>query len=88
MIEPVLAAIVLAACVLALLHMLIGPRRRQRVDAAALRLWFALRRGVRSAWHWRASRRKAASAAEAAIRRARSADHLKVVPKSPQDKLH
>jgi|APDOM4702015023_1054809.scaffolds.fasta_scaffold252157_2 hypothetical protein len=88
MFEPVLAAIVLAACVLALLHMAIGPRRRQRVDAAALRLWFALRRSLRSAWHWRASRRKAADAAEAAIRRARSAEHLRVVPKPPQDKLH
>lgn len=88
MFETVLAAIGLAACVLGLLHMVIGPRRRQRVNTAALRLWLALRRFAHAAWHWRASRRKAANAADAAIRRARGADHLKVVPKPPRDKMH
>jgi len=88
MLETVLAALGLAACALALLHMAIGPRRRQRVNAAALRLWLALRRLAQSAWHWRASRRHAANAAEAAIRRAQGADHLKVVPKPPRDKMH
>jgi hypothetical protein len=88
MLETVLATLGLAACALALLHMAIGPRRRQRVNAALLRGWLALRRAAQTAWHWRASRRKAASAAEAAIRRARSAEHLKVVPKPPRDKMH
>ena len=88
MFASVLAALVLAACVLALLHMAIGPRWRQRVDAAARRLRLALRHSLHALWHWRDSRRQAAEAADAAIQRARRAKHLKVVPKPPQDTLH
>lgn len=86
--EPVLAAIGLAVAVLLLLRMAVGERLRRRADAVALRSWHALHRTALSVWHWRASRRAAAEAAQAAIRRARSAEHLKVVPKSPRDTLH
>ncbi len=86
--EPVLAAIVLALCVLMLLHMVLGERQRQRVDRAVLRLGRSMRRFGHTLWHWRSRRRDAANAADAVIRRARRADHLKVVPKPPQDTLH
>ena len=95
MIETALAAVVFTACVLALLHMVIRPRWRRRVDALALRLWFALRRTPQWIRSWSGSRRgaakaaEAAEAAEAAIRRARGAGRLKSVPKPPHDKtLH
>lgn len=86
--ESVLAALGLAVSVLLLLRMAIGARRRQRVDAAALRGWRVLRRFAHATRHWRAARRASADASAATSRRTRSAEHLKVVPKSPQDKLH
>ena len=42
--ESILAAIVVALCVLMLLRMALGERRRQRVDAVVLRLGSSLRR--------------------------------------------
>ncbi len=86
--ESVLAAIVVALCVMMLLRMALGERRRQRVDAVVLRLAASLRRFRHTVWHGRARRLDAANAADAAIRRARRADHLKVVPKPPRDTLH
>ena len=86
--ESILAAIVVALCVLMLLRMALGERRRQRVDAVVLRLGSSLRRFGHAVWHWRARRRDAANAADAVIRRARRADHLKIVPKPPRDTLH
>lgn len=73
--ESILAALALTCCVVLLGRMLLGAPRRRRVDAAALRAWVVTRDAVRRLWHWRSSRREAAAAAEAAIRRARhSAD--------------
>lgn len=71
MIEKSFAGVVLAICLILLLRMVIGERRRQRIDTVALRLWWACRRRALAAWHWWPTRRKAARAAEEAIRRAR-----------------
>ena len=101
--QQVFTGLVLATCALLLFRLVIGERRRYRFDAAARRLWFALRRfglalqrRLLSLWHWRSSRRKAAQAAEEAIRRARSADGSwdgnvykpKSFRKPPRDKMH
>ena len=71
MIEQLLAAVVVAVCVVMLLRMAAGPRRTQRLDAT-------LRRGVdacRALWRRARGRapasRDAARQAEEAIRRAR-----------------
>lgn len=72
MIEKSFAAIVLAVCVVMLLRMVIGERRRHRMDTVALRLWVGCRRTVLRAWNWWPSRRQAAKVADEAIRRARS----------------
>ena len=71
-IEKSFAAIVLAVCVVMLLRMVIGERRRHRMDAAALRLWYGLRRQALRAWNWWPARRKAARMADEAIRRAQA----------------
>jgi hypothetical protein len=70
-IEQLLAAVVLAACVAMLARMAIGERRRRRLDAAlreaghsARRLWLRLRRRAPSS-------AEAQRAAQDAIRRAR-----------------
>ena len=103
MFEKMFAALALAVCAVLLLRLLIGERRRYRFDAAARRVWVALRRFglslLRSgAWlyHWRSSRRQAAQAAEEAIRRARGSDGTwdgnvykpKSFRKPPRDKMH
>ncbi len=73
MIEQGLAAITLVVCALLLVRLLLGPARRQRVDAALQRTARAARRRLHRLWHWRAARREAAAAAEEAIARARRA---------------
>lgn len=95
MIQKLYAGLVLAVCVVLLLRLLIGERRRWRVDAALRRAWAATRRRGLALIHWRASRRAAAEAAEQAIRRARmqsERDGNVVRPKSfqkpPNDTLH
>ena len=103
MIERVFAAIVMTVCAVLLVRLLIGERRRYRFDAAAYRVWAALRRfGLSlqrrafSLYHWRSSRRAAAQAAEEAIRRARGAEGSwdgnvykpKSFRKPPRDKMH
>jgi hypothetical protein len=82
-IEQVIAAIALAACVLLLARMLLGQRRRRRIDAGLLRAIARLQRGVlrlrsraRAAWRWRAARREAARMTADAIRRARETSSL------------
>ncbi|MCM5681546.1 hypothetical protein M8A51_18625 [Schlegelella sp. S2-27] len=71
MIEKSFAGVVLAICVILLLRMVIGERRRQRLDRVALRIWWACRRRASAVWHWWPTRRKAARATDEAIRRAR-----------------
>ena len=74
MIEQVFAAIVLALCLVLLVRLVLGRRRRARFDAL-LRHWAqATRRTALRVWHWRSSRKAAELAAERAaadaIRRA------------------
>lgn len=75
MIEKSFAGIVLAICIVMLLRMVIGERWRHRIDGTALRLWYAVRHRALALWRWWPSRRKAARAAEEAIRRARGDGH-------------
>jgi hypothetical protein len=94
--DKALAALIFAACIVMLARLLMGEPRRYRFDAAARRVGFALKRRVFLAWHWRASKRAAAQAAEDAIRRARTKgegewDGNVYKPKSfrkPPNKLH
>lgn len=104
MIERVLAALVLAVCALLLLRLVIGARRRHRLDAALQRSAARLRRAASSLRHWRRARRdeqRATRVADEAIRRARDLgnwDGNVYTPKSfgkpppdskpPRDKMH
>jgi hypothetical protein len=98
MIEHVFAAIALAACVLLMLRLMLGERRRWRFDAFVRRTWARLRRGALSVWHWRDARRdaqRARKAADEVIKRARDRgewDGNVYTPKSfrkpPRDKMH
>jgi len=69
--DKILAALTLAACAVLLARLLMGETRRWRFDAAVRRGWFTTQRRFLLMWHWRASKRAAAKAAEDAIRRAR-----------------
>lgn len=91
MIEKVFAAIVLAVCLVFMVRLLVGVRRRMKFDAWARRLW----NRVRDLYRWRASRKTAERVAEEAIRRARENGTWEgnvYKPKSfkrpPRDKLH
>jgi hypothetical protein len=96
MTERVFAAVVLALCVVLFVRLLIGARRRHRLDASMRRVALAMRRAVASVRHWRSSRRAAAQAANDAIRRARGHDgewdgnvyKPKSFRKPPRDKMH
>ncbi|MEP7298994.1 MAG: hypothetical protein ABI702_22645 [Burkholderiales bacterium] len=89
--ERILAAIALAVCVVLLVRLMIGARRRRRVDSAVRRAWGALRGLVMSVRH----RREAARVADEAIKRARSRGEWdgnvytpKEFRKPPRDKMH
>jgi hypothetical protein len=71
--EKLIAGIALAVCVALLTRMMLGPRRRQRLDAASRRIWASLRNAAGRAAHWRSSRHAATVAAQDAIARARRA---------------
>jgi len=71
MIEKILAAVMFVICMFLLVRLLIGAPRQRRWDCALLHAWAVVRGRVLYVWHWRASRRRAALAAEEAIRRAR-----------------
>lgn len=98
MFERVLAAIVLAVCAVLLVRLLLGAPRRYRFDMAMRRAWAPVRRGGLWVWNWRAARRDAQRAREAAaeaIERARNRgdwDGNVYTPKSfrkpPRDKMH
>lgn len=95
MIEKVLAGVALAICAGMLLRMLIGARRRARLDAGLRRFWLGLRARVIATWRWRSARKEAERVAEDAIRRARDGvqrDGNVYRPKSfkrpPRDKMH
>jgi hypothetical protein len=89
--ERVMAGIVLTVCVLLLLRLALGARRRARVDAAARRAYLAVRQLIVSTRH----RREAMRVADEAIKRARDRgewDGNVYKPKSfrkpPRDKMH
>lgn len=71
MIEKLFAATVLAVCLVLMLRLVLGARRRARFDAAARRAWGSSQRFLSSAYHWRSHRREAERAANEVIRRAR-----------------
>jgi hypothetical protein len=70
-IEKLLVGLLLAVCIALLLRLVIGERLRWRLDRAVQRVWSACRNGMLRGWRWPSSRRRAARAAEEAIRRAR-----------------
>ncbi|MDP9044551.1 MAG: hypothetical protein M3O01_07060 [Pseudomonadota bacterium] len=98
MFERVLAAIVIAFCVLMLLRLALGARRRKRFDAFFRRLGLRLRHVGYSWWRWRETQRQSVAARKVAdelIRRARDRgewDGNVYTPKSfrkpPRDKMH
>jgi hypothetical protein len=69
--EALLAGLTLAVCVLLLVRLLIGARRRHQVDAALRRGWEALRHLPRRVATSRRLKRDATREAEDAIARAR-----------------
>lgn len=90
--DRVLAALALAVCVALLLRLVIGSRRRARLDAALRRSAAAVRAVTVNLRH----RREAARVAEEAIARARKRDgewegnvyKPKSFRKPPRDKMH
>ena len=95
MFERVLAAIGLAVCALLLVRLLIGPRRRARMDARLTLTWQSMRHRAHTLRRWRSTRREAARVANEAIRRARGRGEWdgnvytpKDLRKPPRDKMH
>ena len=94
MITQVLAGITLALCAALFVRLLIGERRRYRLDSALRRAWLALRHHALAAWHWRARREASKRAAEEAIRRAKGGTwegnvyKPRSFRKPPRDKMH
>lgn len=70
MLEKVLAAIVLLACVALLARLLADAPRRRQIDAMARHVWLRCQMALQRLWFWRRHRRHAAREAEQAIRRA------------------
>ncbi|RZI83229.1 MAG: hypothetical protein EOP38_13400 [Rubrivivax sp.] len=72
MIEKTIALVIAAACLVMLARLMLGQQRRHRLDRAVLGTWLRLRNWVVNSWRWRASNKKAAKEAQAAIDRART----------------
>ena len=70
-IEKLFAGLMLAVCLLLLVRVLIGARRRERFDAAWLRFRGIVRRRWRAVAGWPLARRRAGRVADEAILRAR-----------------
>ncbi len=96
MLQTIVAAIVLAVCLVLMVRLFLGPGRRAAFDARARLAWLRLRQGALRVYHWRSSRKTAERLAEEAIRRARDEGHWEgnvYKPKSfnkrpPRDKMH
>jgi hypothetical protein len=93
--ERILAALVLVACALLLVRLMLGPRRRARLDAGLRSFAYATRRRATALRRWRSTRREAARVADEAIRRARGRGEWdgnvytpKATRKPPRDKMH
>jgi hypothetical protein len=75
-VDKLLALTVALACGVMLLRMVIGPARRQRLDAFAWRHWHQARHLALQVWQWRRrslARAQAKRTAQAVIERARQA---------------
>jgi hypothetical protein len=95
MIEKISAGLVAALCVVFMLRLLVGARRRAAFDAKARLAWLRLKHGWLQLYRWRSSRKTAERLAEEAIRRARDDGQWEgnvYKPKSfkrpPRDKMH
>lgn len=94
MIEKGFAAVVLVACLVMLLRLALGARRRQRFDAVAIRIWLRLRAAAAAVWRWPRSRREARKLADDAIRRASQGQwdgnvyRPEQFKRPPRDKMH
>lgn len=96
MVEKLFAGLVLLVCVVLMVRLLLGARRRARFDAWARHTWHELVQRLRLLRHWRSSRREAQRVADEAIRRARGEDverdgnvyRPKAFKKPPRDKMH
>jgi hypothetical protein len=71
MMEKISAAVMLAVCLVMLMRLMLGEKRRPTFDARALGAWVVIGAQLRRLARWRSNRRHAAEAARDAIRRAR-----------------
>lgn len=71
MLEKIVPALIVVACVAALLRLLLGERRRHRVERAIARWSRNVRSRLAGVFTLNADRRRARRAADEAIRRAR-----------------
>ena len=71
MLEKIVPALIVVACLVALGRLVLGERRRLRLDRAVSRWARAARSRIEGLFTWNADRRRARRAADEAIRRAR-----------------
>jgi hypothetical protein len=69
--EKIVPAIIVVACLIALGRLVLGERRRYRLDRAIGRWSRSVRSRIEGLFTWNADRRRARRAAEEAIRRAK-----------------
>ena len=88
MFEKIFAVTVVVGCLVLLLRILLGPRRRARFDRALARWSVRISSSVDAVFAWPSARRRARREAEAAIRRAQQGEWSGNVyrPKSFRDK--
>jgi hypothetical protein len=72
LIEKTIALLIAFACLVMLVRLLVGSRRRERFDRLVLGNWHRASTWVVKTWRWRVSKNKAAKEAQAAIHRART----------------
>lgn len=65
------AGLVVLICIVMLIRLVVGARRRAAMDRAAKAGWHAMRAWTAGLWHWRQRRQDAARMTEEAIQRAR-----------------
>jgi hypothetical protein len=69
--EKIFAATIVAGCLVLLLRLVLGSRRRARFDAGLARWSHRIGSSIDALFRWPTARRRARREAEAAIRRAR-----------------
>ena len=73
MLEKIFAATIVIGCLVLLLRLVVGPRRRARIDVTLARIARRTGAAADAVFAWPGARRRARREAEAAIRRAREA---------------